>query len=108
MARLAGLGWYEDFASRDPSVKQGAVRQIQAAIDLGVTLFDTADNYGQGLSERILGAALRGRREGIVVVTKFGEDPMPDQEDPWSLEASLVARKCEASLRRLRTECIDL
>ena len=73
-----------------------------------MTLFDTADNYGQGLSERILGEALRGRQEGIVVVTKFGEDPMRDQEDPWALNAGSVERKCEASLRRLGFECIDL
>ena len=108
-ARLAGLGWHDDLAPQDPSqAKQDAVRQIQAAVDLGVTFFDTADSYGQGFSERSLGEALRGRREGIVVATKFGEDPMPDQEDPWSLDASSVERKCEASLRRLEVECIDL
>jgi aryl-alcohol dehydrogenase-like predicted oxidoreductase len=108
-ARLAGLGWHEDFAPQDPSqAKRDAVRQIRAAVDLGVTFFDTADNYGQGLSERILGEALRGRRDGIVVATKFGEDPMPDQEDPWSLDAGSVERKCAASLRRLGVKCIDL
>jgi aryl-alcohol dehydrogenase-like predicted oxidoreductase len=73
-----------------------------------VTFFDTADNYGQGWSERILGEALRGRREGIVVATKFGEDPLPDQEDPWSLDAGSVAQACAASLRRLEVECLDL
>ena len=114
-ARIAGLGWNDELApqasaqaKRDASGQGAAVRQIQAAVDLGVTLFDTADNYGQGLSERILGEALRGRREGIVVVTKFGEDPIPDQEDPWALDADSVERKCEASLRRLGFECIDL
>jgi aryl-alcohol dehydrogenase-like predicted oxidoreductase len=108
-ARLAGLGWHDDVAPQDASqAKRDAIRQIQAAVDLGVTLFDTADNYGQGWSERILGEALRGRRDGIVVVTKFGEDPMPDQEDPWSLDAACVERKCEASLRRLGVECLDL
>ena len=108
-ARMAGLGWRDDLAPKDPSqAKQDAVRQIQAAVDLGVTFFDTADNYGQGLSERILGEALRGRRDGIVVATKFGEDPMPDQEDPWSLDAGSVEKKCEASLHRLGVKCIDL
>lgn len=108
-ARLAGLGWREDVAPHDPSqAKRAAVRQIQAAVDLGVTIFDTADNYGQGLSERILGEALRGRRDGILVATKFGEDPKPDQEDPWSLDAGSVKRACEASLRRLGVSCIDL
>ena len=108
-ARIAGLGWRDELAPQDASqAKWAAVRQIQAAVDLGVTFFDTADNYGQGLSERILGEALRGRREGIVVATKFGEDPMPDQEDPWFLDATSVERKCEASLRRLEFDCIDL
>ena len=108
-ARIAGLGWREDLAFQVTSqVKRDVVRQIQAAVDLGVTLFDTADNYGQGLSERILGEALRGRRDGIVVATKFGEGPIPDQEDPWSLDADIVERACEASLRRLGVECIDL
>ncbi len=108
-ARMAGLGWRDDLAPQDPSqTKQDAVRQIQAAVDLGVTFFDTADNYGKGLSERILGEALRGRRDGIVVATKFGEDPMPDQADPWLLDAGSVERACEASLRRLDVRCIDL
>ena len=108
-ARMAGLGWRDDLAPQYPSqATRDAVRQIQAAVDLGVTFFDTADNYGQGLSERILGEGLRGRRDGIVVATKFGEDPMPDQEDPWSLDAGSVERACEASLRRLGVECIDL
>jgi aryl-alcohol dehydrogenase-like predicted oxidoreductase len=106
---MAGLGWREDLAPQDPcrAIRDG-VRQIQAAVDLGVTFFDTAENYGQGLSERILGEALRGRREGIVVATKFGEDPMPGQQDPWFLDAASVERKCEASLTRLAVECIDL
>jgi aryl-alcohol dehydrogenase-like predicted oxidoreductase len=108
-ARLAGLGWREDVVPQDtsPAIHE-AVRQIQAAVDLGVTLFDTADNYGRGLSERIVGEALRDRHEGIVVATKFGEDAMPEQEDPWSLDASTVERKCEDSLRRLGFECLDL
>lgn len=108
-ARMAGLGWREDTAPKvSTQSRREAVRQIQMAVDLGVTFFDTADNYGQGLSELILGEALRGRREGIVVSTKFGEDPNPDQEDPWSLDAGSVERACEASLRRLGFDCIDL
>jgi len=108
-ARMAGLGWHDDLGPQDTSeVKREAILQIQAAVDLGVTLFDTAENYGQGLSESILGEALDGCREGIVIATKFGEDPIPDQEDPWSLDASTVERKCEGSLRRLGVECIDL
>jgi aryl-alcohol dehydrogenase-like predicted oxidoreductase len=108
-ARLAGLGWREDQISQvSAQDKQEAIRQIQAAVDQGITLFDTADDYGKGLSERILGEALKDRRDGIVVVTKFGENPMPEQENPWALDAAAVTAKCEASLRRLGFECLDL
>jgi aryl-alcohol dehydrogenase-like predicted oxidoreductase len=108
-ARLAGLGWREDITPQvTAQSKQEAVGQIQAAVDLGVTFFDTADNYGQGLSERILGEALQDRRDGILVATKFGEDPIPDQDDPWSLDGGIVERKCEASLCRLGFEYLDL
>jgi aryl-alcohol dehydrogenase-like predicted oxidoreductase len=108
-ARMAGMGWKDDRAPQvGPVVKRAAIRQIQAAVELGVTFFDTADNYGQGLSESLLGEALLGRRQGITVATKFGEDPLPDLENPWSLEAGLVEQMCEASLRRLRVDCIDL
>ncbi len=107
-ARLAGLGWREDIIPQVSSKdKRDAIRVVRAAVDLGVTLFDTADNYGQGLSECILGEALRGCH-GVVVTTKFGEDPIPDQEDPWSLDAATVQQKCEASLRRLGFDCLDL
>jgi aryl-alcohol dehydrogenase-like predicted oxidoreductase len=108
-ARFAGLGWNDDLAAQNtPWVKLDAIRQIQVAVDLGITFFDTAENYGQGWSESILGEALRDRREGVIVATKFGEDPMTDQEDHWSLDADVVEKKCEASLRRLEVECIDL
>jgi aryl-alcohol dehydrogenase-like predicted oxidoreductase len=108
-ARIAGLGWRDELTPQVPmQVKGEAIQQIQAAVDIGVTLFDTADNYGKGISERILGEALRNRREGIVVVTKFGEDPIPNREDPWCLDADTVERKCEASLRRLGVDSIDL
>lgn len=107
-ARMAGLGWrHDEAAAVSPDARRDAVRQVQEAVDLGVTLFDTADNYGEGESERILGEALRGRA-GVVLVTKFGEDPVPDRDDPWALDAETVARKCEASLRRLGVGCIDV
>lgn len=108
-ARIAGMGWRDEMAPHvTQQVISEAVHQIQAAVDSGVTLFDTAESYGQGLSERILGEALKDRRAGIVVVTKFGEQSYPNQEDPWSLDASIVVRACEGSLRRLGVECLDV
>ena len=108
-ARMAGLGWNDDAAPDGTArEKRDAIRQIQAAVDLGITFFDTADSYGQGLSESILAEALHECREGVLVATKFGENPVQGQDDPWSLDVELVQQKCEASLRRLRVECVDL
>jgi len=108
-ARIAGLGWREDAAAEVTSeAKREAIRQIQTAVDLGINLFDTADNYGEGLSERFLGEALRDRKETIVVITKFGEHPISGQDDPWNLDRGTIIGLCEASLERLGFECIDL
>ncbi len=108
-ARLAGIGWHDEVAPPNAAAaQQEGVRQIQVAVDRGVTLFDTADSYGQGFSETVLGEALRGRHAGIVVVTKFGENPNPEQVDPLALEAATIQRKCEASLRRLAVDCLDV
>jgi aryl-alcohol dehydrogenase-like predicted oxidoreductase len=49
-----------------------SIRAIHRALDLGITFFDTANNYGAGHSERVLGRALAGRRSGVVIATKFG------------------------------------
>jgi aryl-alcohol dehydrogenase-like predicted oxidoreductase len=85
----------------------GVARVVHAALDAGVTLFDTADIYGQGESERLLGAALRGRRDQAIVATKVG-GPMGD--GPYSAGASRrhIRASVEASLRRLATDWIDL
>ncbi|TQF69175.1 aldo/keto reductase [Rhodococcus spelaei] len=78
---------------------------VDAAFEHGITFFDTADVYSAGESEKILGAALAGRRDLAVVATKFGA-PM-DTEDRGSSPA-YVRRACEASLRRLGIDHIDL
>jgi aryl-alcohol dehydrogenase-like predicted oxidoreductase len=77
---------------------------VDAAIEAGVTLFDTADVYGDGASEELLGRALGSRRDQVVIATKFGMD-MPDgsgASPAWARQA------CEDSLRRLGTDHIDL
>lgn len=84
---------------------------VDAAIDEGVTLFDTADLYGQGDSERLLGEALGTRRNRVVVATKFGHH---DSELGYGPAAgafggrSYIRRAVEGSLRRLGTDYIDL
>jgi aryl-alcohol dehydrogenase-like predicted oxidoreductase len=83
----------------------GARRVVDAALDHGVTFFDTADIYGSGKSETFLGEVLAGRRDQIVLATKFGMD-MGDDRGPRG-SRDYIARAAEASLRRLRTDVID-
>src|SRR5262245_46580293 len=79
---------------------------VAAALDAGVTFFDTADLYGEGLSEEFLGRALRGKRDRAVIATKFGMMAPPEGIRPGSAE--WTARSCEGSLKRLGTDRIDL
>ncbi|WBB82528.1 aldo/keto reductase [Micromonospora sp. WMMD882] len=85
---------------------------VDAALDAGINLFDTADIYGEphGGSEELLGAALRGRRDDVVVATKFGMDMagMNGPDHGARGARRYVARAVEASLRRLGTDHIDL
>ena len=83
---------------------------VDAAIEHGVTLFDTSDTYGLGASEELLGRALGRRRDDVVVATKFGMDMQGRNGPDWGARASRrYARKAaEASLRRLGTDHIDL
>jgi aryl-alcohol dehydrogenase-like predicted oxidoreductase len=80
---------------------------IDEALDAGVTLFDTADIYGQGMSEDYIGRALEGRRDRVVLATKFGM-PMDDNPDESRGRPEYVRWAIEGSLRRLRTDVIDL
>jgi aryl-alcohol dehydrogenase-like predicted oxidoreductase len=79
---------------------------IDAALDAGVTFLDTADIYGRGASEELIGQVLEGRREAVVLATKFGMD-MGDGKGPRG-SAGYVHQALEASLRRLRTDVIDV
>lgn len=83
---------------------------VDTAIDEGVTLFDTADIYGRGASEELLGAALGDRRDDVVVATKFGLDMEGANGPDWGARGSrrYVRRAVESSLRRLGTDWIDL
>ena len=79
---------------------------VDAALDAGVTLFDTADLYGGGKSEEFLGRALGSRRDRAVITTKFGMMKPPEGLAPGSPE--WVAQACDNSLQRLGTDYIDL
>jgi aryl-alcohol dehydrogenase-like predicted oxidoreductase len=84
-----------------------ASRLVDLCLDAGVTLFDTADVYSKGLSEEILGEALAGRRNQVLISTKATFRMSDDPNDLGSSRFHLL-RSCEASLRRLKTDYIDI
>jgi aryl-alcohol dehydrogenase-like predicted oxidoreductase len=87
--------------------RDDALQLIREALDLGVTYFDTAETYAEGRAEELLGAALAGRRDEVVLATKFGKDrSVPVSEQPGSRRRIMGA--VEGSLRRLGTDRIDL
>jgi aryl-alcohol dehydrogenase-like predicted oxidoreductase len=83
-----------------------AARIVGRALDLGVTYFDTADSYFEGRSEDYLGRALQGRRGDAIIATKFGNPVEPGSGAGASRR--YIVEACEASLRRLRTDYIDV
>src|SRR3712207_4478929 len=87
-----------------------STRAIHRALDMGVTFFDTADVYGAGHSERIVGRALDGRRDRVVIATKFGNTFDEATRTGTGTDASpdYIRRACDASLQRLQTDYIDL
>lgn len=101
---FGGVGWAERVGSTD---FEGATRQIDMCLDAGVNLIDTANNYSMGRSEEIIGKALHGRRDEVLIATKMrlqmGDGPNEQGASRYS-----VIHECEASLRRLGTDHIDL
>src|SRR5260221_8681916 len=85
-----------------------SVRVIHYALDKGINLLDSADMYGWGHNEELLGRALRGRRDGVVVATKFGQTKAADGKQGVDGTPAYVLRACEASLKRIGIEVIDL
>ena len=83
----------------------GTAAVVHAALEAGITFFDTADVYGAGRSEEFLAKALAGRRERVVIATKFGMEMGPGRK---GARAAYVKRACEESLKRLKTDRIDL
>ena len=84
-----------------------AQRLIDICLEAGVNMFDTADVYSDGESEKVLGAALQGRREQVLISTKTTL-PMGDKPGDWGSSRARLIKACEASLRRLNTDYIDL
>jgi aryl-alcohol dehydrogenase-like predicted oxidoreductase len=104
---LGCMGMSEYYGTRDD---EEAVATIHRALELGVTFFDTADMYGPFVNEELVGRALAGHRDEVVIATKFGivRDPADPAKRGYDGSAAYVRMACEASLRRLGVETIDL
>ncbi|MET0901305.1 MAG: aldo/keto reductase [Mycobacterium sp.] len=104
-----GLGFMSFRTSADAADEKQATELVDAAIDLGVTLFDTADIYGPEFSEILLGRAIRGRRDALTIATKFG-NTLDRDTNPRSLDGrpEYIRTAIEGSLRRLDVDHVDL
>src|SRR6266446_6369964 len=85
-----------------------SIEVVHRALDLGVNFLDSSDMYGFGHNEELLGRAIRGRRGQVVVTTKFGQVRTPDGRASVNGRPEYVVQACDASLKRLGIDVIDL
>src|SRR5215469_3424257 len=103
-----GLGCMSLSGTYGPSDDKAAEALLRRAVERGVNHFDSSDMYGWGHNEELLGRALKGRRSGILVASKFGQTRRPGGANGVDGRPEYVAQACEASLQRLGVETIDL
>jgi aryl-alcohol dehydrogenase-like predicted oxidoreductase len=105
-----GLGCMPMSGTYGRAADEEGIAAIHRALDVGVTLLDTADVYGVGHNEQLVGTAIRGRRDEVVLATKFGNVFEPGGARSGEIDGTpgYVRRACEASLRRLGVDHIDL
>src|SRR3954453_22277298 len=101
------MGMSEFYGTADEAE---AIQTIHRALDLGITMLDTADQYGTGANERLVGEAIGGRREEVVLASKFGIVRDPNDRAARSVNGrpDYVIQACDGSLRRLGLDHIDV
>jgi aryl-alcohol dehydrogenase-like predicted oxidoreductase len=102
---LGCMGMSQSYGSGDD---QESVATIHRALDLGMTFLDTADVYGPYTNERLVGRAIAGRRDEVVLATKFGNQRLDDGRRVVNGKPDYVRQACDASLERLGVDHIDL
>jgi aryl-alcohol dehydrogenase-like predicted oxidoreductase len=103
-----GLGCMSLSGVYGTSDDAAGVALIRQAVDLGVDHFDSSDMYGWGQNEELLGHALQGRRDQVLIATKFGQTRRPGGANGVDGTPAYIAQACEASLKRLGVDVIDL
>ncbi len=105
---VIGLGTMVHAGHFGPMKDSESLSAIETALDLGVNFIDTSDAYGAGYSETLLGAALKGKRDRVIIATKGGNVMVGPNRGKRIFEPDYISRVMEESLKRLKTDYIDL
>src|SRR5437870_11773415 len=105
---VVGLGTMVHAGHFGPMKDEESLEAIAAALDLGVNFIDTSDAYGAGYSETLLGKALKGKRDKVILATKGGNVMVGPNRGKRIFDPEYISRVMDDSLQRLQTDYIDL